>query len=259
MPRVKNIPRRARRARSVVGRRVPFLGGRVPLRLSTRRYGIGRRMPSHEYASCKCSFNATVQAGIMNYYRNFELSDLALPRAQAIAKEYQFFRMTKIEMIVQTNYDTYPPTAPQTMPQIFWMIDKGRNLPAGLSFGQLQQLGAKPRILNESNKRFAFVPAVGTVDETTGASAPAQYRISPWLDTVGNSIVGLSEVVHSGCVWGITKMAPGDNTIYNVQITIHFKFKKPQILPPPSEQQALANTFVYDPSHKNDPGTSNAV
>lgn len=249
MPRVKQSNPRRRRYTTRPVRQVAIY--RKPA--GVRRY-MRRPAASIEFASCKCSFNTTVQAGLMNYYRDFELSDLALPRAHAIAKEYQFYKITKIEMVVQTNYDTYPPTAPQVMPQIFWMIDKGRNLPAGLSFGQIQQLGAKPKTLNELNRRFAFAPAVGTTDETApGAAAPAQYRISPWLDTVGGSIVGLSEVVHSGCVWGITKMTPADTTMYNVQVTLHFKFKKPQILPAAGEAAANSNVFIYDPTHKTDP------
>lgn len=205
--------------------------GKYALRTSPRRYGIGRA-PSTEYASCKDSFTTTVQAGVMNYFRDFQLSDLALTRAQAIAKEYQFFKITKIEMVVQTQYDSYIPSSPQIMPQIYWMIDKGRNLPAGLSFPDLQQLGAKGRTMNEANRRYAFAPAVGAAAEEVGAAQNigAIYRISPWLDTVGTSIIGLSEVSHNGCVFGITKMTPADTTQYTVQVTYHFKFKKPQLL-----------------------------
>lgn len=204
----------------VMGRRLGYLG----------RYK--RRVASTEYASCKDSFNTTVVAGNINYFRDFQLSDLLLTRAQAVAKEYQYFKITKIEMVVQTIYDTYAPSfaGAAQMPQIFWMIDKGKTLPAGLDFAALQALGAKPKTLNEINRRYAFAPAVGTVDGTATGSAPAQNRISPWLDTVGTSIVGLSEVSHNGCVWGITKMNATDTTQYNVQITYHFKFKKPQLL-----------------------------
>ena len=138
MPRVKQArPRRLRKttrpARLVMGRRVGAFGRYKP-----------RKPASVEYASCKCSLETQVQAGIMNYFWDFQLSDLALVRAQQIAKNYQFYKITKIELVVQSQYDSYIPANPQTMPQIFWMIDKGRNMPLGLSFQDIQELGGCP-------------------------------------------------------------------------------------------------------------------
>lgn len=238
MPRTKGRPRRLRNKpkRTVVGRRVGMFG----------RY---KRRPARavEYASCKESFNTNIVAGVLNYYNAITLSDAALIRAPAIAKNYQFYKITKVEMRVIPKFDTFTAGGQVVKPYIFWMIDKGNVIPAGQTFATIQNLGCKPRILDETTRNFSFAPAVQTVDAEVGAVplAGVQYKVSPWLNTLGGGLGGLSAVDHAGCVYGITVMQPGDATQYNVQITYHFKFKKPLVVP---GQGVESNTAQYNPA-----------
>lgn len=246
MARIKARPRRLRNKpkRTVMGRRVGMFG----------RYK--RKVPSTEYASCKESFNTNIVAGNINYYNAITLSDAALQRAPAIAKNYQFYKITKVEMRVIPKFDTFTAGGQVVKPYIFWMIDKGNVIPAGQTFATIQNLGCKPRILDETTRNFSFAPAVQTADAAVaGPLTGVQYKVSPWLNTLGNGLGGLSAVDHAGCVYGITVMQPGDLTQYNVQITYHFKFKKPLVVP----GQGESSTAQYNPSTSTYEPVSNAV
>lgn len=197
-----------------------------------RRRLVTKRKPSTEYASLKETITDTVTANTINYYNGFALGDLALRRAPRVAANYQYFKITMIEMKILTAFDTYPGGGAVRMPQVYWMINKGDSIPAGLGFNQLLQLGAKPHVLNEYNNSYRFKPAVNLAAQDPGGPATSMIRVSPWLET--NSNIGgpwaPSDTFHGGVILGVLPMAPADATQYQVQITYHFKFKKPLVL-----------------------------
>lgn len=215
------VRRLVRRKRAPIRRR--RFARRLPL----------RRAPSTEYASLKETVTATVVANSVNYFNGFGLADLALTRAPRVAANYQYFKITMIEMKILTAFDTYPGGGAVRMPQVYWMINKGASIPGGLGFGQLLELGAKPRVLNERNSSFRFKPAVVLEASEGGVGLNgAQPKVSPWLDTNSNQGAAWapSNTAHNGCILGVLPMAAGDATQYQVQITYHFKFKKPLVL-----------------------------
>lgn len=220
-------PRSTRRYRSRRPRR-------VARRRVARRRLISKRKPSTEYASLKETITDTVTANTINYYNGFALGDAALVRAPRVAANYQYFKLTMIEMKILTAFDTYPGGGAVRMPQVYWMINKGESIPGGLGFNQLLQLGAKPHVLNERNNSFRFKPAVNIAAQEGGPAVVngSMIRVSPWLETNSNAGAAWapSNTFHGGVILGVLPMAPGDATQYQVQITYHFKFKKPLVL-----------------------------
>lgn len=220
----RRVPRRYRRAK-LVRRRIP-------------------RAPSTEYASLKETVTTAVTANTINYFNGFGLGDLALIRAPRVAANYQYFKITMIELKILTAFDTYPGGGAVRMPQVYWMINKGNSIPGGLGFNQLLQLGAKPRVLNERNSSFRFKPAVTLDADEGGAPGSAMPKTSPWLITNSNEggAWAPSNTEHNGVILGVLPMAAGDATQYQVQITYHFKFKKPLVLV--YEGQQIQGTVV---------------
>lgn len=214
-----------RRSRRYLKKRRPLRRRRVARRRVSRK-------PSTEYASLKETVSTTVNANSVNYFNGFGLADLALVRAPRIAANYQHFKITMIEMKILTAFDTYPGGGAVRMPQVYWMINKGDSIPAGLGFNELLNLGAKPRVLNERNSSFRFKPAVLIGNKEGGVIGAAQIKVCPWLDTNSNpgGPWAPSNTEHSGVILGVLPMAAGDATQYQVQITYHFKLKKPLVL-----------------------------
>lgn len=242
MPRIKRAPRRR------------YPGSRLAL-FARRRRGLRRyrlpRAPSTEYASLKETVTATVLANSVNYFNGFGLADLALERAPRVAANYQYFKITMIEMKILTAFDTYPGGGAVRMPQVYWMINKGDSIPPGLGFNQLLSLGAKPRVLNERNSTFRFKPAVVVDADEGGAPGAARPIVSPWLLTNSNEggAWAPSNTEHGGVILGVLPMAPGDATQYQVQITYHLKFKKPLVLVYEG-QQVQGNVTVVKPMER---------
>ena len=233
MPRVKRAPRKynARRGAprsSAYGRRVAFLGGRRMYKSRPRRYAV-------EAASLKETVEVTFNNNVMNYYDAWSLGDLALERAPAVAKNYQYYKISKLEVKLLTTFDTFVAggaAGTGIMPQCYWMINKGQSVPTGLGVDELLDMGCKPIPLNERNLNWNFAPAVLTGDRTIAGGVTAnQYRISPWLNT--NANVGgpyqVSQIEHGGFIIFVSPINPGDTSTYKLQVTYHFKFKKPLI------------------------------
>lgn len=214
-----------------------------------RRSGliIPRALPSREIASLKETISFNVAANTINYFNAFTLADLALVRAPRVAANYQYFKLTMVEMKILTAFDTYPGGGAVRMPQVYWMINKGESIPAGLGFDQLLQLGAKPRVLNERNSSFKFKLAVLVKTKEAGANDASMIRTSPWLSTNAN-VAGAwapNDTEHGGVILGVLPMAAGDLTQYQVQITYHFQFKKPLVLVYDG-QQVSGTPVVHD-------------
>lgn len=222
---------------------------RKMVRRYRRRIVRARRAPSTEYASLKETVTTNVLANSVNYFSGFGLADLALTRAPRVAANYQHFKITMIEMKILTAFDTYPGGGAVRMPQVYWMINKGNSIPGGLGFGQLLELGAKPRVLNERNSSFRFKPAVVLEASEAGVGLNGARPVtSPWLIT--NANVGAAwapnDTAHSGVILGVLPMAVGDATQYQVQITYHYKFKKPLVLVYDG-QQVQGDVVVHKP------------
>lgn len=228
---------------------------RIRRRAPIRRRFAARRMrrarksaPSTEYASLKETIAVNVAANSVNYYNAFGLADLALTRAPRVAANYQYFKITMIEMKILTAFDTYPGGGAVRMPQVYWMINKGDSIPPGLGFDELLALGAKPRVLNERNSSFKFKPCVVVDADEAGVPGAARPLQTPWLLTNSNEggAWAPSNTEHGGVILGVLPMAAGDLTQYQVQITYHFKFKKPLVLVYEGKQVS-GNVVVHKP------------
>lgn len=197
---------------------------------------VAKRMSNSEIANCKQTISSkpmTFSANNIYGLYNFSLS--ASDRAVQIAKAYQYYRITKIELIVKANQDTFGTNA-LSVPYLYYQIDKaGSFVNANLDFNSLRDAGSKPLRIDDKSKRIVFKPTVliNTLDQGAATKFP-MVRTSPWLCTNANNLVAGAAFApdstdHYGCALGLEQdnVAIGAS-FYDVDMVIHYQFKKPR-------------------------------
>lgn len=224
-----------------------------PRRAARKPARKGRKGNTPEYASCsvKQSILPSSPAGASSWSANTlynkintQLTDFT--RANAIAANYQHFRMSKITVTFLPTIDTVQSAGGVSKVYLYHMIDKSGSIPTNVTLEGLKQMGARPRALDEKPLTVSWAPSVlNSVLTATpaGSSAPGQYRISPWLSTqnsVGNPGAFTGSVVdHLGLYWYAFTFNGGQTVQYNVEIEVQFQFKKPLLVAVSSAYNAI--------------------
>lgn len=175
------------------------------------------------YGSATEQFSLAVTAGI-SY--NFSTSLLDLVRAQAIAKEYQHYRITGVEMRFKPQYDTFQAQLANTIPSLYWCLDKAGVLGSPTA-PQFEQLGVRQVRLDDRIIVRKFKPGIVQADATT--SLVSGMKTSAWIPIVDTATGALNTPAHHGCAFLITKMSPGDVLGYDVDVVVHIQFKRPYV------------------------------
>lgn len=227
-------------AKQLRNRRRGRRGGRRHARRGRLTRPLGKNVV--EFASAKQVLELTDD--MVNQILIMDNVNLSLfDRLSQIARCYQYFRFTKIEMKFKPYWDTFistgGPGSTGTVPYLHYLIDKGEVLlpNAGLGFNQLRDAGAKPIRFDEKTITVSWAPKVlGVVAGSDGPLPNLAYqapsRNSPWLSTNnagGQDPVGWvpSMVPHKGLYYGVEQAIPNTNLIYGVEITVYAQFKKP--------------------------------
>lgn len=201
----------------------------APRRKPAVRRKAAKKTNVPEWASCSVRRTATPQDGnAMRTISNIQLVDF--PRAVAIAKGYQFYRITSVKVTYKPVYDTYSSATLQQKPNFYYMLDKGASLPTTLTLEGMKQLGARPRAFDEKPITVTWKPAVLTDTQNSIGSIASQYKLSPWLTTNSgpdSPAWNPSQVQHNGLFWYME--CPGVNQLINFEIECQFEFKAPLI------------------------------
>lgn len=208
----------------------------------------GNRLASSEFASAKETLKMeNDNMGELYALYNTKLSDF--DRLASIAKGYQFYRITKIEVKFIPHADTFTQGAGTSVPTLYSMIDRNENvLFSATGFDQLREMGVKPIRFDDKIITRSWRPTVLQTMPQDNANPPTTVgfqssRLSPWLPTnfyAGKETTNYewtpSTVPHRGIVYGVYQIAPGGATyMYHTELTIHVQFKKPNtIYTPPA-------------------------
>jgi len=238
-------PRRARRA--------PLRPRRVPRRGKTN---VG------EYASLSCVRSlADANTNTMYTRSDFALADF--PRAIAVARAYQFFRMKSVKLTWKPQYDTYGAgLAGLSKPSLYYMIDKGASIPTGTTLEGLKNMGAKPRTFDEKPISVTWTPAVLTSSQSLLGDVASAYKLSPWLNTNStpdSASWNPSLIQHNGIFWYMyTQSIP--LVAYTMEVEVQFEFKKPLLDRPLTTTLAVALPYaVMDASPDGIEGGSDGI
>lgn len=202
-----------------------------------------KRLANSEYASAKETVKLPDDdMGTLYALYNTRLADY--DRLAAIAKGYQFYRITKIEMKFIPHSDTFTYGSGTTVPTLYWLIDRNENiLFSSNGFDQIREAGAKPIRFDDKVINVRWKPSVIQTLPADNSNPPtattfSTSRLSPWLPT--NLYAGQettvyewapSTVPHRGLVYGAYQQSPVGTTYqYHAEITVHAQFKKPNVV-----------------------------
>lgn len=214
-------------------------------RVYRKRAAKGKRMyrkrvtrQVQERASIREIYSANTLLQTNQMYQSYKIQLANCPRAVNVAKSYQYFRIKKVHFKFSPLFDTFQNGASggnTSIPHLYCMIDRTKNLFQSNSVEDLRKLGAKPRRLDDKMLQFSFAPSV--LNAAFDGHPPAgqtttqfvQYKVSPWLNTRDNETIGVwnpDSTDHLGMVW-IAENSGGNNIPYKMEIEVEYEFKKP--------------------------------
>lgn len=159
-------------------------------------------------------------------------------RAQAVARQFQLYRISKVELQIKPLYDTFIPAAtplvgPATVPEFYWSMIRDGDYPTTATNVYFERRGCKPIRMDDKIIKLSFRP--NTLLQTAGAAfAPnnGSVKMTPWLSCDATQGVSWSPnlTTHYGmCILAVSALLnPAvSNPGYNLSMTIHYEFKKP--------------------------------
>lgn len=186
-------------------------------------------------------------------YQAYNIQLSTCPRAVSVAKGYQLYRIKRVTFKLSPLLDTFAAGSNTTVPYLYYMIDRTKNLIASNSVRDLQKAGAKPRRVDDKQITFSYRPSVLTSgydgNPPAGQSIVqfSQYRMSPWLNTRDQESIALwnpDSTDHQGIVWMVQNAVGGsDNISYKMDLILEFEFKKPSYQVTPSDDFPPPLTF----------------
>lgn len=207
---------------------------RFPRRRRARRV----RRTNPEWASANQTL-ALPQDAMNIVYRMDDINLANFDRLSSIAKNYQFFRFSRIDVTFHPLMDTYTDSSVQSVPYLYKLLMKGDTLDAG-TFNKLRDAGAKPIRFDDKSIKISYVPFVQNAviqQDSVVAGAPvlpawAMSKAAPWLATTyapqqQDLVWTPSQVPHKGLLYGVEQDASTVTKYYTLTITAHCQFKKP--------------------------------
>lgn len=217
---------------------------RGPLKRKMRKGGLRRRVPIiTNTAAVRENYTVSLNDGSMTYF-SVNMGNPIFDRAQAIAENFQEYRIKYVKLIFKPSADTFPIAAGNTIPQLYFQMNKYQAIATGTTLQNLLDMGCRPIRFDDKNIVRAWKPIVllgaDNTNPTTLATTSAA-KVTPWLST--NGFAGQpgnwtpSDIEHLGCVFIVTKPNPATPTIsYNVDVEVVFQFRRPLSLVSGSHQ-----------------------
>lgn len=155
-------------------------------------------------------------------------------RAQSIARQFDMYRVSKIELEVRPFYDSYTNTGTLggtvagSVPRMFFTLCRSGDYPAAPTETYFAERGCKARSLDKPFT-YSFKPnAIAKVDQTSTISA-GNIKMTPWLscdNTTGSSWTPDTTLLNGGVLgaFALTGGA-GNGAIAELLMRVHFEFK----------------------------------
>lgn len=168
-------------------------------------------------------------------YQVYNLQLINFLRASLVAKAYQYYRIKNCKMVLSPLRDTFASTTGDTIPYLYYMIDRTKNLVAATTPQQLKIMGAKPHRIDDKIVSFQWRPSVlnAVYDSVPPAGQSTtsfvQYKVSPWLNCRDSEVLSTwqaDSTDHQGMVY-ILDNAGGANVPVKLEMIVEFEFKKP--------------------------------
>lgn len=210
---------------------------------------MAKKLPTVNTASIRENYTLDTTVGTMNIFNSVELADITYNRAQAVAQAYQQFRIRYVKLTFRPSADTFTPLVGNTIPQLYFQMDKSNAFESDVNLQTLLDVGTRPIRFDDKNIVKIYKPTVLTY-EMNSSVAPGTARASgikqrPWLSTNDNAGAASaawapSTVDHLGCVWHVTNINPATPPMnYKVDVEVVFDFRKPNWSSTPSPLEPI--------------------
>lgn len=196
-----------------------------------------RRVPrsiATNTAAVRENYSVSIPDGSVAFF-NTALAAGTYDRAQAVAAAFQEYRIKYIKLMFRPSADTFTPAAGNTIPQLYFQMNKYNAIPLNANQQTLLDMGCRPIRFDDKNIVKVWKPTVLLgADQATLAAVSAQKPLTtPWLSTNNNAqnpgvTWSPSNVEHLGCCFLVTKIAPATPTLnYTLDVEVVFQFRRP--------------------------------
>lgn len=232
-------------------------GKRVGLKKRAQRARVVRPVRRARTVAERASLSETKPFQLLNpnqIYTNYSIQLSSFPRASLVAKGYQLYRIKSVQWKISPLADTFA-NAGSSVPYLYYMVDRTKNLSMANTVVPLKRMGAKPRRLDDKIVSFSLRPSVltGTLDTQPPAGQSTtqftQYKISPWLNTRDSETIGVwnpDSTDHGGLVF-IVENSGGAPVLYKCEMVVEFEFCKPSFEVIPSETAPAPLELIEQP------------
>lgn len=195
----------------------------------------GRRPITTNTASVRENYSVSVPDGSVVFFST-ALAAGTFDRSQQVAAAFQEYRIKYIKLTMKPSADTFTPAAGNTIPQIYFQMNKYAAIPTNANLQTLLDMGCRPVRFDDKNITRAWKPTVliGSDSAAPTFLVNAQKPLTtPWLSTNNNAqnpsgTWAPSNVEHLGCCFFVTKINPATPTLnYTLDVEVVFQFRRP--------------------------------
>lgn len=191
--------------------------------------------------------NPSNSSEIFNVNQIYSLYDIAIdqfPRAALLAQAHQQYRITKVALRFKPLVDTFTAGGAETVPSLFYLIDKAQSVNPLASLTTLKNSGCTPKRMDDKMLTVRWSPGVIESVNTSAQNGGAFAKVitSPWLNTTADPFatpLTISSVDHKGILFGVEQVI-GQSGNYMVDLTVEVQYRKAAFEPAESTQRALA-------------------
>lgn len=227
---------------------------------NVRRKWHGTKSKSLSPRANFASIVETYDAGDVVINQPYEIKEQLsnFSRASTVAKEYQFYRLTRIELEFQVKYNQYrdDATSSAATPHFYMMKNRNGSLPNYFDNEYMLAQGCKP-IQFTRDRKFGWKPntliTTGVQDTTIGQpTSGTEVMYDRWISSYYaqndlNEPPVLNDQVDFYGLGFLVNQPTGhtvDNVIANLTIRCHWEFKDPAVQPPKPPADGKTTTLV---------------
>lgn len=220
-------------------------------RSALRKRGLRKRMvrksskrnPNNIGGPNTCKVIETIPAIAINLNTPYIINKAGITgtRASAIAKEFGLYRIAKLIFTYRPLFDTYSSSlagtgnSPNSLPTLYWKLNRYGDVPAGFTGDYMRSLGAKPNRLDDKNVVVAYKPNILNVQNNFAGNTAAGVKMTPWLstdDTPQDNNFTLSTAQHQGHSLFVEGGGAGTalGTCCLMDVKIVYEFKNPRVV-----------------------------
>lgn len=218
-------------------------GGLRGKRMGMRKRFNSKRNPNNIGGPNTCKVVETVPSIVVNLNTPylFIKSGITGTRAPAIAKEFGLYRIAKLTYRHRPIWDTYSSSlpgvgnSPNSIPTLYWKMNRYGDQPAGVNGDYMRALGAKPFRLDDKQVTFSYKPNILTVQNDAAANTAAGVKMTPWLstdDTPQDTLFTMSTAEHYGHTLFVEGGGAGTalGAVCYLDIEVVYEFKNPRLV-----------------------------